>query len=457
MKNLLKKTIEYGLYLLVFMLPWQTRWIVRAGDIGGKYFEYGTYSLYASDILLVFLLLLAAIYFFVQKPDLSKIKYKKIWYALALLELSSFVSIFFATDHYIAIYKYLFLLLCLGFFALIIYFPLQSKKILIVFSASIIVQSLLAISQFLVQISPGNKWLGVSEHIPYDAGVSVVEAMGSLGFVERWMRAYGSLDHPNILGGFLSMGLILIIFFFLKKLHQTHQDGSGDYRRQIFLLNMMLYPTVLVSGVAILFSFSRSAWIAFFMSLLLLLFFITIKKEKLKQKYLLPIILYSGIIVFILYTPFSNLIDARINGQGRIEYISTKERLASADQAKMILKDNWLWGVGIGNYTMAVREKYVKDENVFFYQPTHNTFLLIWSELGAFGFLGFFLFFIFLYFYGFRQVEIAYKLPFLVSFFILLFFDHFWWSLHFGLLYFFLISGLSLHVIGLDNDRENML
>jgi len=54
----INKTIEYGLYLLVFALPIQTRWIIKAGALNGGPWEYGTYSLYATDILLLLLLLL---------------------------------------------------------------------------------------------------------------------------------------------------------------------------------------------------------------------------------------------------------------------------------------------------------------------------------------------------------------------------------------------------------------
>ena len=57
----IRKIIEYGLYLLVFLLPWQTRWIIKAGMINGGYSEYGTISLYGTDILLIILLMIKII------------------------------------------------------------------------------------------------------------------------------------------------------------------------------------------------------------------------------------------------------------------------------------------------------------------------------------------------------------------------------------------------------------
>jgi len=46
------KIIEYGILLFVFLIPWQARWIISIGKINGREWEYGTQSLYATEILL---------------------------------------------------------------------------------------------------------------------------------------------------------------------------------------------------------------------------------------------------------------------------------------------------------------------------------------------------------------------------------------------------------------------
>jgi len=38
--------------LFVFLIPWQARWISSIGKINGREWEYGTQSLYATEILL---------------------------------------------------------------------------------------------------------------------------------------------------------------------------------------------------------------------------------------------------------------------------------------------------------------------------------------------------------------------------------------------------------------------
>ena len=63
----------------------------------------------------------------------------------------------------------------------------------------------------------------------------------------RWVRAYGLASHPNILGGVLAFGLLVI----------ASAQGDGRWTR---LIRMAVFGL----GVAGLFlTFSRAAWIAF--------------------------------------------------------------------------------------------------------------------------------------------------------------------------------------------------
>ena len=457
MKNKLEKIIEYGIYLFLFILPWQTRWIIKEAKIEEGYFEYGSYSLYGSDILLLSLLVLATVYFLKKKPIFKNKEIKKFWYAIAVLDLASLISIFVASDHYLALYKYAYLLLGIGLFSLIIYFPYKRSKAVFSFAFALFIQSVFAVVQFLLSFSPDNKWLGLANHDPINLGVSVVEGMGSLGYVERWLRSHAALDHPNMLGGFLTMGLFVIIFTLIGKSKAISLSGEDDYRRKIFKMNIVFYPLILLLITGIFFSFSRAAWLASFTLLILILFISVIGKDKLTQKYFLPIFLYSGIIIFLVSIPFGNLIEARFKGQGRLEYISKAERITSVYQAKDVLTDNYLLGTGIGNYTIEIKNNYEPDKASYYYQPTHNTFLLVASEIGVLGLLALLIFIIFVFFEGLNKNNLIYKLPWLSAFSVLLFFDHRWWSLHFGVLSFWLICGLGIVCFRVYRNRSNMV
>ncbi len=453
----LLKIIEYGLYLLVFILPWQARWIIQSAEIKGKYFEYATFSLYASDILLVVLLSLALFWLLLSKKKIIIKNIPKYWWALAAFDLSVFVSCFRSSNHILSIYKYAWFLLGIALFVLLVNFSFNKKKLLFSLGASLTVESLLAIYQFLNQASPAGKYLGMAIHDPINLGVSVVEGIGNLGFIERWLRAYGSLDHPNMLGGFLVMGFLLIILWFVLKSKNIVLLNEAYARVKIFRLNIIIFPIILVLFIAIFFVFSRAAWLALALSLLSLLFLAVISRDKLLQKYLLPIILYLGILLFIFSIPFGNLIEARLKVQGRLEYISKVERIKSAQIAKDVLRDHWLFGTGIGTYTLSLRDKYLPNKEAYVYQPTHNTFLLIWAETGIIGILSFLAFFIMLFFNSLNKKDIFFKIPLFIALSILLFFDHWWWSLHFGVLYFYLILALVVLFSQVDKNKNNMV
>ena len=210
---------------------------------------------------------------------------------------------------------------------------------------------------------------------------------------------------------------------------------------------------------ALFFSFSRSAWLGLAVGMIIIL---VMAGRNLKlQKNLAEIILIMGILLFVLFSQYQNLVTSRISGEGRLENKSTSERLVSYKESWQMIKNNWLFGVGLGNYTIALNQQ-VPKQNIFYYQPTHSVYLLVLSEIGILGFA----FFVGLLIViarslvikatrqsqvGLRVREIA-SLPsvarndnaaaVLAALVVLFSFDHWLWSLHFGVLFFWLVLGL---------------
>ena len=210
----LSKIIEYGLYLSVFLLPLQARWIIRQGLLNNGPWEYGSISLYATDILLIFILLLFIIYGFLQRRTVHLIqntKHKTQNYFIFGLILVSAISIFFAPSSLLALYRLGWLMLGAGLFWLLVKSKHDRIKLIWSFLGGVAVQSMLAIWQFLSQTSFANKWFGLASHQAGELGTSVIETIGRDGMGERWLRAYGGMDHPNILGGLVAIGLLLLV------------------------------------------------------------------------------------------------------------------------------------------------------------------------------------------------------------------------------------------------------
>ena len=149
-------------------------------------------------------------------------------------------------------------------------------------------------------------------------------------------------------------------------------------------------------------------------------------------------ILYVGNFKF----PDKNATSQRILGNSRLENKSSVERISGAQDAQKIIKNHFLFGVGVGNYSLAVKKELYPSEESYFYQPVNNVFLLLLAEIGIFGLMSF-LFLISYFFFRFSRNNI-YILSFLLAFIIMFSFDHYYWSLHFGILLFFFSLGMII-------------
>jgi hypothetical protein len=97
-------------------------------------------------------------------------------------------------------------------------------------------------------------------------------------------------------------------------------------------------------------------------------------------------------------------------------------------------------GVGAGNYGLAVQNKFI-GLSYNSYQPVHNVYLLVCSEIGIIGFFSFCALFFYFTYMRWKRGD-TYEIAVIVSILCLFLFDHWWWSLHFGVLFLFLILGI---------------
>ncbi|MDA3802707.1 MAG: O-antigen ligase family protein, partial [Patescibacteria group bacterium] len=191
--------------------------------------------------------------------------------------------------------------------------------------------------------------------------------------------------------------------------------------------------------LALIFSFSRASWLAFVVSLITLLIVFLVKKNLSAFKRLLILTFFSLILAGIIFVPFSDLFTGRLQASGRLEEKSLNERQAQVYEASDLLNQNWLFGVGLGNYTQKLRENDETKKAYWQYQPVHNSFLLLLSETGIFSLL-FFLAILIALSRDKRKAE--YFWPIILMLLILLTFDHWLISLPFGTLFLFFVLGL---------------
>jgi O-antigen ligase len=308
------------------------------------------------------------------------------------------------------------------------------ENIALAWVGSSIVQGSFAIWQFFAQYVFANKWLGLAEHIPMVKGSIILQT-----YSERWLRSYGSLPHPNMLGGFLAIGILFLFYlaFF----------GKTSFQRKLVLLGIL----TIVPGL--FFSFCRSAELALVVCFFVLAAWILLQKNKEWKKTLFQF----SVLVFMIVSVLSwNMLDpvlTRIVSNKPLETHSIEERMLFQGQSVNLISNDWLLGQGIGNYTLAIYQKINATWPGYYYQPVHNIYLLVFSETGIFGLLTFGLavILLFIQFFLARKIEnkdlrLKQLILFLmfISILIISLFDHYFWTLYFGVMVFWLILGLSL-------------
>ena len=461
----IKKSQEYLLYILIFLLPLQTRWMAKLGELNGGYWEYGTYSLYGTDILIFGLLLLWFIGWKFFGGQMSNVKLQItnqipitndknsalnakdliltpnfFWWLVGALELVIFISALAAPDKLLALYGYGRFLSGAGLFFLLTQVRCDKVKLYWSAVAAGAAQSTLALQQFMTQAVFANKWLGMAAQEAKNLGVSVVE-FGD----ERFLRAYGSLPHPNILGGFLAVTLLvnIILYFTLWQNWQTAKNIKQEKKYQAGLILSLIF--FILNFIGLLLTFSRGAWLGFIVGALTL----TLSRsffagEGIKQnlmvlsKFVFIIIAVGGLFFYFFREP----ILSRINIDGRLENKSVAERTEYNQEARQIIKRHWLFGAGVKNYGLAVYNEINNDKPAYAYQPAHNAFLLVWAEIGILGLISFIALLVYCFIVSWRMKPGGETAALLVALAVMMCFDHWVWSLAFGGMIMWVVLGV---------------
>jgi O-antigen ligase len=124
-----------------------------------------------------------------------------------------------------------------------------------------------------------------------------------------------------------------------------------------------------------------------------------------------------------------------------LENISNTERLNQTNEAINIIKENLFSGIGINNYTSQLKLFDIEEREAWNYQPVHNVYLLSLAELGLLGFITFLTIFAFLLYKCFKN-KLFFDFFLIISILMLFLFDHWLWSLHFGIMFLFFILAL---------------
>lgn len=276
-----------------------------------------------------------------------------------------------AVDPLYAGYQAVRLLLLLGLYLLLLNLPLSQGAMAWPLAAGLVVQSAVAVPQFILGRSLGLQRLGEVTVKAGWPGASVV-MVGE----QRWLRAYGLAQHPNLLAGCLVAMLLVVTGYYLLQ-----RRGS----------RLLLLVALALGFGALLLTFSRAAWAGMFLgsgALLVLLFWTRHGRQRSPAwsglGLLAAVLALIAVGFVVLNWP---LLQPRLGltTQGT-EIRSVEARLMQVPAAMTLIQMRPVLGVGLGNYPTALYELARETVAAYpVYQPVYSVPLLVTAELGLVG------------------------------------------------------------------------
>lgn len=249
--------------------------------------------------------------------------------------------------------------------------PLQWKKIvLLTFTVTGAIQAVLAILQFHTQASVGLPFFGEPRSTVETLNIGKIFVEGT-----RLIRPMGTFPHANVLGGFMVITIMANAALFLRSLIVS----SKAYTERA-----ILFAFLLLQVLALILTFSRSAWLS---SVFILLFAIAWLVQNIKNLDVPLARLWIGggvaalmILVWLLF-PF---LRSRTSFQEQAGNIAIELRADLTTHAYQTIARYPITGVGYGDFVAYLRHE-TPNLASWQYQPVHSWILLITAEQGIIG------------------------------------------------------------------------
>jgi len=446
-------------YALILLIPFggKIRFFETGSTLYGAFAEYTIWELYVTDIVIG--TVLVSWFIEIINNKLSKKKAtvaalgKKIplsvFAPFFILLFLSILSILWSVSPQTALYRSLKLAqwgMIMAYVSQQTWLKREFAVMALMMLLGGVIQSFFTFWQFFLQIP-------LSYHIPFvgetlahligeqplsiwDDGISYVWLLG-----QKIIRPYGTTPHPNMLAAYLLISLIATLGLFVAR------------KKQPIRFKKLLIVSAILISIAIVLTLSRQIWMVILILAPIIWVVIAPEQKHLfKQKVIGK---KSGIILItILALPLLLLTSGRILALFSNNSFSLSSRAYLNLYALEMIADH-PFGVGMGNFVYLIRVYDISGMFNSIIQPVHNVFLLIASEIGTIASV---VFTYFLYSVSKSLVEKRSKSTasnyqktirnslFLIlsTFLIIMFLDHYLWTLQTGQLLLWISMGLIL-------------
>lgn len=218
------------------------------------------------------------------------------------------------------------------------------------FLSGMVISTFIGLIQFLTGVSPNISIIGSFHFLSTTPNI----ASGQI-FNHQFLRAYGTSPHPNTFAALLVSSLAYSLFLI-----------SSSKTKNLKIICSFLV-TIVIAGLIV--SFSRSGILMAFVFVLLRY------KHKLPFKPNLVVFLLINIILLTLvYISGINFESKTITERWELNLVGLK-----------VFFDNFIIGVGPGNYLIEAQNYFFKNFNLRLFQPPHNFYILFLAEYGLIG------------------------------------------------------------------------
>ncbi len=348
------------------LIPFRFRYLLVSRPFPPVYRDYTDFLLFAPDIVM-----LAALVFWLGALALKprRLTFGPLFLTIPVAGLAflGLLSVPLSVDPLLSVYHVV-RLIALGAFYLMVLNEVNSlDRLILPLGLMVVVQSVIGVEQVLQQSSLGLGAWGEYALNPDWNGVSVVTVAG-----ERWLRAYGLSDHPNILGGCLAFGLILIAAWFCEAPDRWRPLGLGAFT---------------VGALGLFFTYSRSAWLALVVGLALVFAWLVKTRSSSLVRWLGMLAAAFVVILPFLWQNAASL-GVRLGWGGSFqavpqEFQAIGERTLLNQAANQLFSVNALTGVGLGALPTAMSRSFPDFRAD--YQPAHFVLVDVAAEIGLFG------------------------------------------------------------------------